>query len=110
MWCDINHKREVAVIGRASMHASDRKRSTGAWMERFFIQWSKCLRRSSDHDRVHAELAPFQAAPGQVVTLFLDNISFGAGGNARSAVAGPGDLPQSLAGISSESRRSTGLS
>ena len=43
MWCDINHKREVAVIGRASMHASDRKRFTGAWMERFFIQWSKCL-------------------------------------------------------------------
>ena len=43
MWCDINRKREVAVIGRASMHASDRKRSTGAWMERLFIQWSKCL-------------------------------------------------------------------
>ena len=48
----------------------------------------------------YTEPAPFQVAPGQVVTLFLDNISFGSDGTPRSAVAGPGDLPQSLAGTS----------
>jgi hypothetical protein len=48
----------------------------------------------------YTEPAPFQAAPGQVVTLFLDDISFGADGRFRSAQAGSGDLPQSLAGIS----------
>ena len=48
----------------------------------------------------YTEPAPFQAAPGQVVTLFLDDISFGADGRRRSAQAGSGDLPQSLAGIS----------
>jgi len=48
----------------------------------------------------YTEPAPFQAAPGQVVTLFLDDISFGADGGFRSAQAGAGDLPQSLAGIS----------
>ena len=47
----------------------------------------------------YTEPAPFQAAPGQVVTLFLDDVSFG-GDGFRSAVASPGDLPQSLAGIS----------
>ena len=48
----------------------------------------------------YTETAPFQAAPGQVVTLFLDDISFAADGTFRSAQAGAGDLPQSLAGIS----------
>ncbi len=48
----------------------------------------------------YTEPAPFQAAPGQVVTIFLDDISFGADGRLRSAQAGAGDLPQSLAGIS----------
>jgi hypothetical protein len=48
----------------------------------------------------YAEPAPFQVAPGQVVTLFLDDISFGADGGIRVAQAGAGDLPQSLAGIS----------
>jgi hypothetical protein len=48
----------------------------------------------------YTEPAPFQAAPGQVVTLFLDDISFGADGGFRSAQAGAGDLPQRLAGIS----------
>ena len=48
----------------------------------------------------YTEPAPFQAAPGQVVTLFLDDISFGTDGRLRSAQAGAGDLPQSLAGIS----------
>jgi hypothetical protein len=48
----------------------------------------------------YTEPAPFQAAPGQVVTLFLDDISFGADGGFRSEQAGAGDLPQSLAGIS----------
>jgi hypothetical protein len=48
----------------------------------------------------YTEPAPFQAAPGQVVTLFVDDISFGADGRFRSAQAGAGTLPQSLAGIS----------
>jgi hypothetical protein len=48
----------------------------------------------------YTEPAPFQAAPGQVITLFLDDISFGTDGRFRSAQAGAGDLPQSLAGIS----------
>ena len=48
----------------------------------------------------YTEPAPFQAAPGQVVTLFLDDISFGADGRFRFAQAGAGDLPQSVAGIS----------
>jgi hypothetical protein len=48
----------------------------------------------------YTEPAPFRAAPGQVVTLFLDDISFGADGRFWSAQAGTGDLPQSLAGIS----------
>ena len=48
----------------------------------------------------YSEPAPFAAAPGQVVTLFLDDISFGAEGGFRFAQAGAGDLPQSLAGIS----------
>jgi hypothetical protein len=48
----------------------------------------------------YTEPAPFQAAPGQVVTIFLDDISFGADGGFRSAQASAGDLPQSLAGIS----------
>lgn len=48
----------------------------------------------------YSEPAPFQVAPGQVVTLFLDDVSSSADGNIRSAQAGAGDLPQSLAGIS----------
>lgn len=48
----------------------------------------------------YTEPAPFRTAPGQVVTLFLDDISFGADGRFRSGQAGIGDLPQSLAGIS----------
>jgi len=48
----------------------------------------------------YTEPAPFQAAPGQVVTLFLDDVSFGPDGRIRSAQAGAGDLPQDLAGIS----------
>ena len=48
----------------------------------------------------YIEPAPFQVAPGQVVTLFLDDISFGADGRLRVAQAGAGDLPQSLAGVS----------
>jgi hypothetical protein len=35
----------------------------------------------------YTEPAPFQAAPGQVVTLFLDDISFGVDGRFRSARA-----------------------
>jgi len=48
----------------------------------------------------YTEPAPFQVAPGQVVTLFLDDISFGADGSLRAAQAGGGDLPKSLSGIS----------
>ena len=48
----------------------------------------------------YTEPAPFQAAPGQVVTLFLDDVSFADNGAFRSAQAGSGDLPRSLAGIS----------
>ena len=48
----------------------------------------------------YTEPAAFRAAPGQVVTLFLDDISAGADGRFRAAQAGIGDLPQSLAGIS----------
>jgi hypothetical protein len=48
----------------------------------------------------YLEPAPFQAAPGQVVTLFLDNIPQDAGGVPRSAQAAAGDLPTNLAGIS----------
>ncbi|HTS31053.1 MAG TPA: hypothetical protein VMH81_34515 [Bryobacteraceae bacterium] len=47
----------------------------------------------------YAEPAPFQAAPGQVVTLFLDDVPFGSDGRTRSAQAAAGDLPTSLAGI-----------
>ena len=48
----------------------------------------------------YTEPAPFQVAPGQVVSLFLDDISFGGDGTIRTAQAGAGDLPKSLAGIS----------
>jgi hypothetical protein len=56
----------------------------------------------------YTEPARFQAAPGQVVTLLLDDISFGADGGFRSAQAGSGDLPQSLAGISVRSTKLDG--
>ena len=48
----------------------------------------------------YTEPPPFQAAPGQVVTLFLDDVSFGQDGSFRSGQAGLDDLPLSLAGIS----------
>jgi hypothetical protein len=48
----------------------------------------------------YKEPAPFQAAPGQLVTLFLYDVAFGADGRTRSAQAGAGDRSQSLAGIS----------
>jgi len=47
----------------------------------------------------YSEPAPFQAAPGQVVTLFLDDIPSGVNGAVRSAQATVGDLPTSLAGV-----------
>ncbi len=48
----------------------------------------------------YQEPAPFQAAPGQLVTLFLYDVAFAADGRIRSAQAGTGDRSQSLAGIS----------
>lgn len=48
----------------------------------------------------YTEPAPFQASPGQVATIFLDDVAFGADGQFRSGQAGTGALPQSLAGIS----------
>src|SRR5436309_3224814 len=57
----------------------------------------------------YSEPAPFQAAPGQIVTLFLDDVPFALDGSGRSAHAGDGDLPQSLAGISVRVTRLDGV-
>lgn len=56
----------------------------------------------------YTEPPPFQAAPGQVITLFLDNIPEEATGEPRMAQAGAGDLPASLAGISVRITQSDG--
>jgi len=47
-----------------------------------------------------APTAPLPVAPGQVVTLFLRDISTLPGGQLRSGEAGPGTLPSTVAGIS----------
>ena len=54
----------------------------------------------------YTEPAPFQAAPGQVVTLFLDDISFGADGRFRSARPGPKICPKASQGSPSALRSS----
>lgn len=48
----------------------------------------------------YTEPSAFQAAPGQVVTLFLFNVPAGTDGRDRSAQAPDGNLPTKLAGIS----------
>lgn len=47
-----------------------------------------------------APTAPLPVAPGQVVTLFLRDISTFQGGQLRNGEAGPGALPSSVAGLS----------
>ena len=48
----------------------------------------------------YSEPPALQATPGQVITLFLYGVPSGTDGRLRSAEAGAGDLPTSLAGIS----------